>query len=83
MPTLIVLATATAPFTIYPGNAAPDPRIEAVTRRGPIYELIVKCPSGTAILSYSPIEQRYCTPKWSCMANREAAIAESCGAWIK
>ena len=41
----VVLA---AGFTLYPGSKTPDARIEAITDRGPIKELIVRCPVGTA-----------------------------------
>ena len=46
----VVLATN---FTTYNFDGGPLPRIEAVTDRGPILELIVHCQSGTAIITYS------------------------------
>lgn len=71
----VVLA---AGFTLYPGSRAPDARIEAITDRGPIRELIVRCPAGTAIVTYSPVERLYCTPRLRCDADIEAVIARSC-----
>ena len=79
MKTLLAVIATTSNFTIYAGPNSPDPRIEAVTRRGPIYELIVKCRRGTAIISYAPADDRYCSPRFVCSASRTVAIAEACG----
>ncbi len=74
----IALTAATGTFTLYPGPAAPDSRIEAITQRGPIYEMIVRCDEGSAIMTYSPVEQLYCSPLHVCSSNRTAVIARSC-----
>lgn len=79
MKTLFALVAATSNFTLYAGPNTADPRVEAVTRRGPIYELIVKCGSGTAIISYAPADGRYCSPRFACSASKTAAIADACG----
>lgn len=72
----VVLA---ATFTLYPGpQSAIDPRIEAITERGPILELIVRCPVGTAIISYSRVERLFCTPRLECDRDQDAVIARSC-----
>lgn len=71
----VVLA---AGFTLYPGNRAPDSRIEAITDRGPIKELIVRCPVGTTIVTYSPVERLYCTPRLRCEVDLDTVIARSC-----
>lgn len=71
----VVLATN---FTTYNFDAGPLPRIEAVTDRGPILELIVHCQSGTAIITYSKMEQLYCGPAGGCDSDRGAVIARSC-----
>jgi len=75
----LVLTTST-PFIQYapPSNRRP-PRIEAVIDRGPIFELIVRCSSGTAIVSYSKVERLYCGPKGGCGGNRDEVFRKSCG----
>ena len=72
-----VLAFAST-FTIYPGEKSREPRIEAMTDRGPIVELIVRCPTGTAIMSYSKLEGLYCTARHTCTSNLGAAIRSGC-----
>jgi hypothetical protein len=71
----VVLA---ATFTLYPGKKAPDARVEAITDRGPIKELIVRCPVGTAIITYSPVERLYCTPQLRCTGDMNEVIARTC-----
>ncbi len=70
---------AAAIFTIYEGPAAPDPRIEATTDRGPIVEMIVRCKPGTAIISYSKMERLYCDPKLVCSPDKNVVIQRACG----
>ena len=72
----LVVASLT---TIYPGKAANLGQIEAVTDRGPILEIIVRCPTGTAIMTYSKIEKVFCTPQIKCSVDRNAVIRRSCG----
>ena len=82
------LALLTADFTAYPsfgdrGIATPrkaerNARIEATIDRGPIVELIVRCPSGTAIISYSKVEKLYCSPKKSCTRQIGRVISDAC-----
>ncbi len=75
----LALAVALASnFTTYNFDRGPLPRIEAVTDRGPILELIVHCHSGTAIITYSKIERLYCDPAGGCDADRRSVIARSC-----
>jgi len=71
----IVLA---ATFTLYPGQSASETRFEAITDRGPILEIVLSCPAGTAIITYSRVERLYCTPQLRCERDLEAVIAESC-----
>ena len=66
-------------FTIYPGPALQDDRVEAVTDRGPILEMIIRCERGTAIISYSKLEGLYCDPRLACSPNRASVIRRSCG----
>jgi hypothetical protein len=67
-----------AGFTDYPVFIAPDNVVEAVTARGPLLELIVRCPDGTGILSYSKIEALFCSSKHVCFADWRAAVADTC-----
>ena len=55
------------------------PRVEATTDRGPILEIIVRCPQGTAILTYSKVERMFCSPKHVCGTSMPAIVAKSCG----
>lgn len=65
-------------YTDYPGFLRQHGVVEAYTDRGPIYELIVRCPSGTGILSYSKIDGKYCSAKGSCTLEFGAALADTC-----
>ena len=75
-------------YTAYPGFGdvrppAPAPtarsRVEAMTDKGPIVELIVRCRAGTAILSYSKIERVFCSPKLHCAPQLATVVARACG----
>ena len=75
----LVAAAAAGSFVDYPAFLNPGSRIEAVLDRGPIAELIVKCPGGTGILSYSKVERLYCTPVRGCTPDLKKAINRTCG----
>ncbi len=55
------------------------PRVEATTDKGPILEIIVRCQTGTAIISYSKVERKFCSPKHVCGTSMPAIVAKSCG----
>ena len=74
----VALATNT-PFIEYPAFVLDRPQIEAVTDKGPILEMIVRCKTGTAIISYSKIERVYCDPRLSCARDRNAIARRACG----
>lgn len=74
-----VAAILAGTFTTYTGPKYEDPRIEAFTDRGPILELIVRCPNGTAIISYSKVERLYCGPRRGCSASKDTVIRQACG----
>ena len=88
---LSVVATGiiSASFTSYPalgdqGFVKPraietSPRVEVTTDRGPIVEIVVRCPTGTAIISYSKIERLFCSPKYKCEKSLAPVVARSCG----
>ncbi len=60
-PTLIWLAVAST-FTIYTPEGRPLPRVEAITDRGPILEMIVHCRrGGTGIPAPGPVAPGHAT----------------------
>ena len=75
----VAAALLAGTFTIYSGADSQDGRVEAVTDRGPILELIVRCRNGTAIISYSKIERLYCDPRLSCSPSKDSIIRSACG----
>ena len=77
-PLLSVSILAAAGFTDYPGFVSPTARIEAIVDRGPIQELIVKCPHGTAIISYSKVEKLFCGPTGGCSGQLPAIVQRAC-----
>lgn len=68
----------TAIFSDYPAFIKRAGVIEAYTDRGPIVELIVRCPVGTGIMSYAKIERLYCSSKFKCSANLQPALEDTC-----
>ena len=66
-------------FSDYPAFLKTSGVIEAYTDRGPIVEMIVRCPVGTGILSYSKIEGLYCSSKHGCFRNLKPAVEQTCG----
>ena len=68
----------TAVYTDYPAFLRRAGIIEAYTDRGPIVEMIVRCPAGTGIMSYSKLERVYCSSKLKCSATLKAAVADTC-----
>lgn len=83
MLTLVQLAVLALGFSFYPSfgdEPSPhiDQRVEAAIDKGPIYEIIVSCGEGTAILSYSKVEKLFCTAYGGCMAGQSLAISEAC-----
>jgi len=79
MQAILAAVVLAGTFTIYTGPALPDQQIEAITDRGPILEMIVRCSRGTAIISYSKLEKLYCDPRLICSASRESVIERACG----
>jgi hypothetical protein len=73
-----IVLTASTPFIHYPPVRTAPPRVEVVTDRGPILEIVVRCPVGTAIITYSKIERVFCGPKGGCSADRHNVIGKVC-----
>ena len=66
-------------LTDYPVFRQPDAQVEAIIDRGPIQELIIKCGDGTAIISFSKVERRFCTPRLQCDPSLRVIVARTCG----
>ena len=66
-------------YTEYPAFTKRGFVVEAWTDRGPIVEMIIRCPGGVGIISYSRLENVYCSSKNRCHAQQAQAIAETCG----
>lgn len=75
-----VLSTAatTSLYSDYPGFVHPRAVVEAYTDKGPILELIVKCPGGAGIMSYSKLERLYCSSKHKCFTSLRTAVRDTC-----
>jgi hypothetical protein len=84
----LTLATATAPamlspapttrFSDYPAFVKPNAVVQAYTDKGPIVEMIVRCPEGSGIMSYSKIERLYCSAKHTCFLQLREAVSDTC-----
>lgn len=70
---------AAAIFSDYPAFLKKGGVIEAYTDRGPIVEMIVRCPVGTGIISYSKADRRYCSSKMHCFDHLRPAVSQTCG----
>ena len=67
-----------ANLTLYPGLVDRGARIEAMVDRGPIVELIIRCHKGTAIVSFSKVDKRYCDPHLRCARRLKTIVRRSC-----
>jgi hypothetical protein len=72
------LLASTTGFNDYPAFLRPSAQVEAVIDRGPIQELIIKCRGGTAIVSFSKIDRKYCSPKFVCHSTLAAVLRNTC-----
>lgn len=76
---VVLAATATtAIYSDYPAFVNPRAVVEAYFDKGPIIEIVVKCPVGTGILSYSKIDRRYCSAKHDCFTTLASATRQTC-----
>ena len=78
MNSLLVALAVSSTFTLYPGFVAPKNQIEAVRDMGLVLEVVVRCPVGTGIMSYSKVDKQFCAPDWTCTRSMEKAIARLC-----
>ena len=66
-------------YSDYPAFLQKGGVVEAYTDRGPIVEMIVRCQTGTGIISYSKMERLYCSSKMHCFGRLNQAVSETCG----
>lgn len=78
----LVLAVAGG-FTTYVPPSRVPPRVEAVIQRGILSELVIKCASGTAVISYSEGDGKYCINLQDCSRDGETMIFKACGEPLK
>lgn len=71
-------SSPTQPFTLYPAFVHRHAVVEAATDKGLVVELIVRCPGGAGILTYSKVERRYCGPDHQCAAVLDDAVRRLC-----
>jgi hypothetical protein len=87
-PLTVAMSLLLSATTFYPGlgdrgvvlpkTIETHPRVEATRDLGPILELIVRCNSGSAIVSYSKVERVYCRPKGGCLPDLNTTLATAC-----
>jgi hypothetical protein len=73
-----VAATGSRPFTHYLGFINRRAIVEASTDKGLIVELIVRCPDGAGVLTYSKAERLFCTPNHRCDQTLKRAVDRLC-----
>lgn len=74
-----LMTVLAASFTEYPAFLRPNVVVEAFTDKGLMVELIVRCPVGTGILTYSKVERAYCSSRHACFGALPAAVDHTCG----
>ena len=69
---------ATTSFTVYPAFLERHAVIEAVTDKGLVLELIVRCPDGTGIISFDKTLEVYCAADLTCSHSIRSAVRRTC-----
>ena len=64
---------------IVPDAAAAAPFVEQTIDRGETVEIVIRCPSGTATISYSKARRQFCTRDATCAPSLSQVAARSCG----
>lgn len=78
----LVLALGTS-YSDYPAFVRPGIVVEMFTDKGVVIELVVRCPDGTGILTYSKAEALFCSSKHQCFRGLSLAVDDTCGGRIK
>ncbi|MBU2582410.1 MAG: hypothetical protein KJ622_11895 [Alphaproteobacteria bacterium] len=74
----IAYAFMASTFTAYQAFVHPGATVETLIDKGLIVEMIIKCPDGAGIITYSRVERVYCTPDYSCHGAITHAIEHLC-----
>lgn len=74
-----VVAVLVAEFTFYPAFTERRAVVETIIDKGLVAELIVACPEGPGILTYSKVDKLYCGPDHTCGPDLNAAVRRLCG----
>lgn len=89
--TLIALLIAIAPtfaaagdFNLYPGFRDRDAFVEMTSDKGLIVEIVLRCEREgnkvkAGIMTYSKVENLYCSSKMRCTRDAEEAADDTCG----
>ena len=70
-------------YTTYVPPTRETPRIEAIIQRGILTELVIKCAAGTAIVSFSEGDGKYCVNPWDCSYDAKEIIVNACAETLK
>ena len=71
-------------FTLYPGFIDREAFVEMTTDKGLIVEIVLRCERKgnqvkAGIMTYSKVEDLYCSSKWLCTHSAERAADDTCG----
>lgn len=81
---LAITGAEAANFSLYPGFTDRNALVEMTTDKGLVVEVVLRCErtaSGKVkpgIMTYSKIEQLYCSSKNRCFRNPEDAFDDTC-----
>ena len=60
-------------------KADPDhARVEVLSDKGLIVEMVVSCPKGVAMVSFSKVERLFCGPDHTCARDLGDVVRKSC-----
>ena len=65
-------------FTYYPAFTKRHAVVEAATDKGLIVEMIVRCPGGPGIVTFSKVEGLYCGPDHRCARSLQPVVQRLC-----
>lgn len=89
LPLLVATSLLATTTTFYPGFGdrgivepkviENNPQVEMTRDLGPVIEMVVRCRSGAAIISYSKVERIFCPPKGGCQRDLRQVVTNACG----
>ena len=74
----IAYALLASTFTAYQAFVQPGATVETLIDKGLLVEMIIKCPDGAGIITFSKVDKRYCTPDFTCHRKIGPAIEQLC-----